>query len=158
MKLPMLALVAALALAPLVAPLPALAQHEHGEHAAHAPAPVLAEGERWATDAPLREAMLRLRGEVLARLPAFHAGTLDAADAGALATAVEADVGFMVRNCKLEPEPDAALHGLIARMLAAATVLRTDPASGKGMPELVSVLDAYSSEFDHPGWPPLPAH
>ena len=64
MKLPMLALVAALALAPLVAPLPALAQHGHGEHAAHAPSPVLAEGERWATDAPLRIGMAKIRTAV----------------------------------------------------------------------------------------------
>lgn len=158
MKLSMLPLLATLGLAWLAAPGPALAQHEHEEHAAHAPAPVLAEGERWATDAPLREAMLRIRGAALQHLPAFHGGTLEVAHAEALATAIEEDVGYMVRNCKLMPEPDAALHGLIARMLEAARALRNDAAAAQGMPVLLAVLHDYQTSFDHPAWPPLPAH
>ena len=43
---------------------------------------------------------------------------LQTANANVLATAVEQDVAYMVSNCRLEPEPDAALHLLIGRMMA----------------------------------------
>jgi hypothetical protein len=129
----------------------------HQGHAAHepAPAPVLAEGQRWATDAPLREAMLRIREGVASRMHAFHEGSLPAAEAQSLAAAVEADVQYMIANCRLEPQPDAALHALIGRMLGSAEALRADPADPGGMPELVSVVRDYGATFNHPGWDPL---
>jgi hypothetical protein len=131
------------------------AEPEHHAHAAHGAAPELAAGQRWATDAPLRESMLRIRDGVAASAAAFHEGALSADEAQALATAVDADVQFMIANCRLAPEPDAALHALIGRMLAAAEALRADPAAPGGMPELVSVLRDYGASFDHPGWEPL---
>jgi hypothetical protein len=127
---------------------------DHQTHAEHGAAPVLSQGQRWATDAPLREAMLRIRDGVAAGAPAFHAGTLSAAEAQALATAVEADVQFMIANCRLAPEPDAALHALIGRMFGAAKALRADPASAAGLPQLEAVLNDYGATFDHPGWEP----
>lgn len=132
------------------------AQAHHG-HAAHepAPAPTLADGQRWATDAPLREAMLRIREDVASRIHAFHEGSLSAAEAEGLATAVESDVQYMIANCRLDPQPDAALHVLIGRMLGAAEALRADPAAPGGVPELVSVLRDYGAGFDHPGWEAL---
>lgn len=134
------------------------AQAHHG-HAAHepvpAPAPTLAEGQRWATDVPLREAMLRIREGVASSLHAFREESLSAGEAQALAAAVEADVQYMIANCRLEPQPDAALHLLIGRMLGAAEALRADPAAPGGMPELVSVVRDYGASFDHAGWEPL---
>jgi hypothetical protein len=131
------------------------AEAEHHVHAAPGAAPMPAEGQRWATDAPLREAMQRIRDGVTVNAAAFHDGTLSAAAAQALAAAVDADVQFMIANCRLAPEPDAALHALIGRMLGAAEALRADPAAPGGMPELVSVLRDYGARFDHPGWEPL---
>jgi hypothetical protein len=61
----------------------------------------------------------------------------------------------MIANCRLEPQPDAALHVLIGRMLGAAEALRENPAAPGGMPELVAVVRAYGASFDHPGWQPL---
>lgn len=130
---------------------------EHHAHKMHDSAPELAEGQRWETDAPLREAMLRVRDGVSARTAAFHNGTLSAAEANALAAAVEADVQFMIAHCQLAPEPDAALHALIGRMLAAAGALRIDPESADGLPQLVAVLRDYGVTFDDPGWEPLGA-
>lgn len=142
------------------------AEAEHDAHAApgpqhgpahgpeHAAAPMLAEGQHWATDAPLREAMLRIRDGVALNATAFHDGTLSAAAAQTLAAAVEGDVQFMIANCRLAPEPDAALHALIGRMLGAANVLRTNPLSADGLPQLEAVLNDYGATFDHPGWTP----
>ena len=131
-------------------------QAHHG-HAAHEPAsaPVLAEGQRWATDAPLREAMSRIREGVASRMHAFHEDSLASAEARTLAAAVDADVQYMIANCRLEPQPDAALHALIGRMLGAAEALRADPSAPGGMPQLVSVVRDYGATFDHPGWEPL---
>jgi hypothetical protein len=125
--------------------------HAHG-HGHEAP-PVPAADGVWATDAALREAMDRLRQEVAARSSAYAAGELGSADAEALATAVERDVRFMIENCQLEPEPDAALHHLIARLMGASDALRADPASTAGLPQLEAVLQDYGRTFDHPGWP-----
>jgi hypothetical protein len=131
------------------------AAEPHG-HASHAAAPVLPAGQLWATDAPLRSAMTRIRSAVEQDRPAYERGTLQAEAAGALAAAVEADVRYMVENCKLEPEPDAALHALIGRLLSAAGAVRRDPGSPDGVPQLVAVLHDYGATFDHPGWTPLP--
>lgn len=130
------------------------AAHGSAHAAAHAAAPLPPEGQRWATDAPLREAMLRIRDGVAARASAFHAGTLSAADGLALAAAVEGEVQFMIANCRLAPEPDAALHALIGRMLGAAEALRADPASADGLPQLAAALHDYGATFDHPNWEP----
>lgn len=120
----------------------------HDVHADHGPAPVLTEGQLWPTDEPLRTAMTRIR-EAVERIDRHQ---LQAADANRLATAVEQDIAYMVANCRLEPEPDAALHALIGRMMNAAAMLRKDPMSDAGMPQLMVVLHEYQATFDHPGW------
>jgi hypothetical protein len=131
------------------------AAEQHG-HASHAAAPVLPAGQLWATDVPLRSAMTRIRNAVEQNLSAYERGSLQAESAGALAAAVEADVRYMVENCKLEPEPDAALHVLIGRLLGAAGAVREDPGSPDGVPQFAAVLHDYGATFDHPGWSQLP--
>jgi hypothetical protein len=121
-------------------------------HESDATAPVLAEGERWATDEPLRASMLKIRAGVEATMPAYQSGTLDANQAQSLGAMVEQNVTYMIQNCKLEPEPDAALHVLIGRMLTASAAMKKDPASPAGWPELRAVLHDYAAAFDHPGW------
>jgi hypothetical protein len=125
---------------------------DHHAHTGHDAATPLPEDQRWATDAPLREAMLRIRDGVTARATAFRESTLSAAEGQVLAAFVEEDVQFMIANCRLAPEPDAALHALIGRMLGAAEALRDDPLSAGGLPQLEAVLNDYGATFDHPGW------
>lgn len=127
--------------------------HDHGHD--HGTPPQLAEGQLWTTDAPLRAAMTRIRAAVDKNTPGYRQGTLQPADARALAAAIEDDIAYMVANCKLEPEPDAALHVLIARMMNAAAVLKTDAMSEMGLPQVVSALTEYGSTFDHPDWAPM---
>jgi len=129
--------------------------HEHDHEHDHGAPPQLAEGQLWATDAPLRAAMVRIRAAVEQHTPSYRQGTLQAAQAQALASAIEDDIDYMIANCKLEPEPDAALHVLIARMMNAATALKTDPMSETGLPQAISALTEYGSTFDHPDWTPM---
>jgi hypothetical protein len=96
--------------------------------------------------------MTRIRSSVERIQPAYEQGRLAADSAEALAAAVEADVRYMVENCRLEPEPDAALHALIGRLMSAAGAVRRDPGSPEGVPQLAAVLHDYGATFDHPGW------
>lgn len=137
------------------APVAAEAHDAHDAHDDHGPLPVLADGQRWATDEPLRKAMSGIRDDVAKNLPAYHESRLQAADAEALAVSVEDNVNYMIANCQLEPEPDAVLHAMIAQMMGAATALREDPASAEGVPRLVSVVNDYEATFDHEDLEPL---
>ncbi|MEW6098304.1 MAG: hypothetical protein AB1666_03865 [Pseudomonadota bacterium] len=60
-------------------------------------------------------------------------------------------------NCKLPPEADAALHGILAQIAQG-----TDAMAGKsktkprdGALKVVAALDEYGRTFDHPGWKKL---
>jgi len=136
------------------------AAHAHDEHAHHAvdsDALTPPEGERWETDEALRSSMERLRATVEETLPAdaSASGTLDAATAQTVAQTVEREIAFMIENCKLPPEPDAALHVLIARMMSASNGLKKTPPDADGLSELVQALDDYGTHFEHEGWAPI---
>lgn len=113
------------------------------------------EGQRWATDEPLREAMERLRASVEKQLAAQEEGSIDAAGSQALAQTVEREVAYMIENCRLPPKPDAALHVLIARMLSAAHDLKESRNDAQAASELARILNTYGEHFDHPGWTAL---
>ncbi len=102
----------------------ALPQHQH-EHAA-APAPVAVPTQRWTPDAPLR--------------------------AGMRAATVETAVTSMFANCKLSAEPDAALHGILVPLLAAAQALQADPDNTKPVADMRAAIAHYPHYFNDPGW------
>lgn len=122
--------------------------HSHSRSEDHSVILTAPAGERWATDEPLRASMTRLRSAIEAR----QSGEIDANDARALAAIVEAEVAFMIANCKLPPQPDAALHILIGRMLSSVTELRKSPPDAEAVSDLAFVLHDYAQAFDHPGW------
>jgi len=124
----------------------------HAHDTRHEVAPVPPRGQLWPTDEPLRAAMSKIRAAVEAAEPAYGRAQLQAEDARALAQVVEQSVAYMVANCRLPPEPDAALHVLIGRMMTAAGSLNRDAGSDAGLPQLVAVMRDYRSSFDHPGW------
>ena len=135
------------------AALPVTAQ-DHAGH--HAPAPAAtpakpAPGKRWATDAPLRKGMAEIRAAVDA-LRHYEHGHLGPKDAATLATTVESQVAYLVANCKLEPQADAALHGIIARLLQGAAALKANPKDTAALATLRQALQDYPRQFDDPGW------
>jgi hypothetical protein len=129
----------------------------HTDHSAHQRTLAPPGEQLWPTDEPLRVSMLKIRSAVEKARPAYERKELRAADSRALAEVVEESVAHIAANCRLSPEPDAALHLLIARMINAAQSLKNDPASQGGLPQLAAVLHDYRSAFDHPGWSD-PAH
>ncbi len=128
--------------------------HAHGEHAS--PAPTLNNGQRWATDAPLRLGMQRLRDAVAAELKAGNAANLSSAQSKALAATVQDTVTYLMQNCRLAPEADANLHLIINDLLAGAGLL-TAGSPGNGVTKLTQALQIYARLFNHPDWHPLPA-
>lgn len=128
---------------------------EHDGHDAHRhhgegePVLLPAPATPWAADAALTEGMNRLHAAVA---NALSQPELDAAAAAHTAQQVEDGVAYLIANCRLEPEADAALHALIAGLLSGAAALREDPASETGLPRLQAMLEAYPRYFAQPGW------
>lgn len=136
---------------------PALAADAH-DHSMHKPTLRLDAGKKWQTDAPLREGMTKIRESVEPRLQEAHRGKLTNAQYEAIGKAVDAQLGYIVANCKLEPEADAVLHGVIAELSQGAEILTGKHVPGKrstGVVQVVQALDSYGRYFDHPGWKPV---
>ncbi|WP_332674286.1 hypothetical protein [Aromatoleum sp.] len=130
-------------------------EHNHGA----APAAMkLDHGRKWSTDAPLRQGMSEIRARVEKNAEAIHRGKFGAGDYAALAGAVEAQVAYIVDNCRLEPAADEVLHGVIAELAGGVEVLngkRAGVARDEGVSGVVTALNRYGEYFDHPGWKPV---
>ncbi len=132
------------------------APHTHDAATAHKLS--LDHGRKWATDEALRNGMRGIRDLVEPQLEAAHAGKLSAAQYGELSTQVEAEVGTIVANCKLEPKADAMLHLVIADLGAG-----TDAMAGKnpklqppqGLAKVALAVNEYGRHFNHPGFRPI---
>lgn len=148
-----------LALCLALLPLPALAgEHAHAQaadpHAQEATAPAhdaAAPATRWRPDAPLSRGMQRVRAATAALEHGEH-GHLDAAQVQGIAAELRAAVDEMFANCRLEPEPDAALHPLLARVLGASRALAAGEFNQDALDELRAVLARYPVLFDDAAW------
>ena len=132
----------------------------HDGHDGHGAAQLsLNNGQRWSTDAPLRQGMSKIRDALEPQLPSIRASKLTDPEYDRLAEAINGDVAYMVQNCKLDKQTDAMLHLVIADILTG-----TDAMQGKdkqlrrrdGAFKIAAALDAYGRYFDHPGWRALP--
>lgn len=127
-------------------------QHTHEGHAAHAATTAApASAQRWTPDAPLSEGMRRAHAAV-DELRHYEMGHMSAPMAVDRATAVEEAVTFMFANCKLAPEPDAALHGILVPLLSAAQALKADPKKVSAVADMRAAIAHYPQYFNDPGW------
>jgi hypothetical protein len=123
--------------------------HDHASQATVDQAPAAA--QRWQPDAALRKgmgvvhaALDDLRHYELGHMPAKMAGER----AGDIAKAVES----MFAECKLAPEPDAALHGILVPLLAAARRLAAEPSDVGTVAAMREAVASYPQHFDDPSW------
>ncbi|MCK0510881.1 hypothetical protein [Aromatoleum buckelii] len=133
---------------------PAIAAGGH-DHDNGAAALKLNAGSRWHTDAALQQGMLKIRAAVEHSLPAVHGGTFTDDQYRSLGHTVENEIAYIVQNCKLAPEADSVLHGIIAELGDGVEVITGKKAVGdrsKGVVHLVRALDNYGTYFDHPAW------
>lgn len=96
--------------------------HDHGSHEAAAPEATLKlnNGAKWATDQPLRDGMAAIRKLTSS---AAKKGVPSASDSAALGKKVETQVSTIISSCRLEPQADAMLHIVLARILDGAKEL-----------------------------------
>lgn len=128
-----------------------ISDHQHDDAHAEDATLNLDHGEKWKTDAPLRQGMENINAAVMDAVPAYHQETLTKADSEKLATEISTQVNYLIENCELEPGADATLHVLIGELLTAANKVSVNPMSEQGMPGLVKAMQQYQDYFEHPG-------
>lgn len=105
-------------------------------------------GSRWASDAALREGMARLHGALDALEGMARAGRHDPELVRARSRAIDEAVAFVFAHCKLDPEPDAALHHLLAAVLGASARLGETPGDLAPVADLREALSHYPHLFE----------
>lgn len=128
--------------------------HAHHKDAVAASAPMPA--QRWATDAPLRTGMANIRTAVEA-LRHLEMGHMSRQQALAEVAMIDQSIGHIIANCKLDPAADAALHGVIAKLLHGSAGLKSDLNDASAIAELRAALLEYQRLFNDPGWSSNPA-
>ena len=129
-----------------------VAVHKHGAHASKL---ALDNGKKWATDEPLRQGMKGIRSNLEASLHAIHENKLTVAAYDELADTLNAKVGTIVAQCKLEPKADAQLHVLIAQILEGVQAMQGKQKKVKrhaGAVIVLTALEQYGTYFDDPNW------
>lgn len=115
----------------------------------------LNQGQKWQTDAPLRQGMQELHQIVSAGLSDAHANTLQPADFQRMSDEIMTQFTYIVENCKLEPEPDAQLHILLGSIIQGVDVMKgKEPGQEPeaGLVKMAEALNNYGTYFDHPNW------
>lgn len=102
---------------------------------------------RFAADDALRTGMAGIRNAV-AVLAHHEAGHLGAQQVLEQSGAIETQVDYLIANCRLEPQADATLHGIISHLLGATRALHDDPADAAPVAALRAALEEYSKRFD----------
>lgn len=131
------------------------ADRDHGHDAAEAHQLKLNAGKKWGTDEPLRKGMSEIRALIEAQHQAIEKNRLKPEDYAALGAKIEGQVGYIVQNCKLDPEADANLHLIIEDVVAGADAMQGKNKKLKakaGASRVIAGLSNYGKYFDHPGW------
>jgi hypothetical protein len=137
--------------AALAMPIPGRAAQDHHDHAAAAAPAAPLPATRYTPDAPLRAGMRSVH-QAVSELAHAELGHMSAAMTRDRATGIETAVAGMFANCKLEPTPDAALHGILVPLLTAAQALKANPADTAQVARMRDIIAAYPRYFDDPGW------
>ena len=85
------------------------------------------------------------------RVPAAH-GHLNAAQTADVAKRIDGAVNDMIANCRLKPDADVALHGLLAKFLVGTNAARTGQGIPAALADMQVALQKYPRLFDDPTW------
>ena len=131
--------------------MPSIAE-EHKHHDVSGLELQLNAGQKWQTDAPLRQAMGEIGQALNTALDDIHNNRLDAAGYEAIAEQVNQQVAYMIENCQLEPQADGQLHIIIAGLVDSAQRMQNQSdmqEKRKGAVQLVGALDDYAKHFNN---------
>ncbi len=134
----------------------ALAQHDNAAHA-HVAAPVPPPARPWAADATLRADMGQIH-LVLEQLRHYEMGHMDATLALDRVAVIEESAADIFAKCKLDPQQDAVLHGMLVPLLAAVQKFKADPADMRQLEAMREAVADYPRYFEAPGWAAGAAH
>lgn len=129
-----------------------------GAVAANLEAPSTQADVKWQTDPALEQGMLNIRAIVEQSLPQIRADQFGDEHYNALGQAVETQVAYIVKNCKLEPAADAVLHDLLGELSSGidrVTARTAENPRTHGVSYIIAALDNYGRHFDHAGWTPI---
>lgn len=138
-----------LALSLSLVTMPSIAE-EHEHHDMSGLDLQLNAGQKWKTDASLRQAMGEIGQTLNTALDDIHNNQLNATGYEAIAEEVNQQVAYMIENCQLEPQADAQLHIVIARLVDSAQRMQNQSdlqEKRDGAVELVGALDNYATYF-----------
>jgi hypothetical protein len=145
MKLPM-SVFAVLVALEAGAILPAQAQHAH--HASTGDtSESLAPVQRHAADAPLRKGMAKIHAG-LDELRHYEMSHMPQALAIEQVAAIQSAIDTLFATCKLDPEADAALHGLLVPRMTAMQAFRKNPEDTSSIAAMRQAVSAYYRIFD----------
>ena len=131
--------------------------HDHGhghaqDHAAAASVTATsAPARRWAADANLSQGMAQVRASVEALGHAEH-GHMGPGQVVVLARTIDGYIGDILATCKLDPNADAALHGVLAQLLRGTDALKQDGSLPAALATMRQALEQYPRLFDDPQW------
>ena len=109
--------------------------------------PVPANHVPWTPDAPLVEGMSRVRTALAGLEAPSHP---DDATVAARAADIDAAVAYMFANCKLDTDPDIALHAVLARLMAGTKALKANPSDGSPVADMHAAMHNYGQLFADP--------
>ncbi|TAN30332.1 MAG: hypothetical protein EPN31_03485 [Castellaniella sp.] len=112
-------------------------------------------GQKWQTDAPLRQGMGTLHEIVTSGLSGAHANQSTPADYRQMSGKVMGQITYIVQNCKLAPDADAQLHILLGNIAQGAETMDGKVAGEQpetGLIKIAQALNSYGTYFDHPDW------
>lgn len=126
------------------------AQHDHAAHV-HITQPVPPPAQRWTADATLRDGMGRIH-TALDELRHYEMGHMDATMALDRVGLIEQAATGIFAKCKLAPEQDAVLHGMLVPLLGAAQKLKTNPQDMAQVQAMRKAVADYPRYFTDSGW------
>ncbi len=152
--LPLVAAVLVVTPVPGRAALAAEDHHHHGQNSTAVQRLQLNGGQKWATDAALRQSMDGINQAMATALPLIHKDRFSDSDYAALASTINRKVGYAIEHCKLDAKADAMLHLVIAELMAGAEMMegKTTAARHDGAARVRRALESYGKYFQHPNW------
>ncbi len=129
-------------------------QH-HAEHQTSAATLSLNHGQKWVTDAPLRQSMAAIRQALASKLDAIHRRQFSPQQYQALAQLIEQEVEQIVQNCQLPEAADAQLHIVVAQLLSGAQHMKADDKPMTGAVQVLQAVNQYGQYFDDAGFKPI---
>ncbi len=128
--------------------------HAHGDKAA-AVQLRLNHGKKWQTDDALRRGMSEIRAAIAEALMPIHENVFTPAQYDALAARTQAQIDYVVSNCKLPEQADQQLHLVLEQIIDGVAEMKATTGRDQGAAKIVHALAQYGDYFNHAGWRPL---